>query len=145
MKLTDYFTRIQDIVNTYANFGEKILKSNIARKIFTNIFRKTKDSNQLLRKSKHQNKIKVQELVCSLQTHEMTFPSNSSSSKSTNGAGMALKSIKGEDNNLDSDEETSLAKFKHHWLFSQKNSNGTSKRIASMRAPHLLVLILRNL
>nr|CAD1827565.1 unnamed protein product [Ananas comosus var. bracteatus] len=62
-----YYTRLQDIVNTCANLGEKISDSKIVRKILRTLPERFRPKVAAIETVKHPDELKVEELVGALQ------------------------------------------------------------------------------
>ncbi|KAG2675601.1 hypothetical protein I3760_12G012400 [Carya illinoinensis] len=94
----DFYAKLNDIVNSRFNLGEKVEDSRIVRKILRSLPERFRPKVTAIEESKDLDAIKVEELVGSLQTYESSLP------QARKGKSIALKTI--EENQDDfSDEE----------------------------------------
>lgn len=68
-----FYARLNDIVNSNFNLDKRISESKIVRKIFRSLPEQCQPKVMTIEESKDLNSIKVEELVESLQTYELTF------------------------------------------------------------------------
>ena len=71
---------MSDIINSSFNFGEPISDSQVVRKFFRSPLKRFKPKVIVIEESKNIDSMRIDELVGSIQTYEMTLP-NSQRSK----------------------------------------------------------------
>ncbi|WJZ84619.1 hypothetical protein VitviT2T_004217 [Vitis vinifera] len=86
----EFHAKLMDIVNSSFNLGEPIPNSKVVRKILRSLLKRFKAQVPAIEESKDVDSLKVDELVGSLQTFEMTLGSPRKSK------GIALNAIKEE-------------------------------------------------
>ncbi|KAG2718398.1 hypothetical protein I3760_03G218400 [Carya illinoinensis] len=94
----DFYAKLNDIVNSRFNLGEKVEDSRIVRKILRSLPERFRPKVTAIEESKDLDAIKVEELVGSLQTYESSLP------QARKGKSIALKTIEENQDNF-SDEE----------------------------------------
>ena len=118
----EFYTKLQDIVNSTFNLGETIPEPKIVRKVLRSLLERFHVKITAIEESKDIEKIPLTDLVGNLQTYELGLTRIGKSSKSKS---MALKA-KGSDTDESSDDEYSkmksyiIRKFKKF----MKNANG---------------------
>ena len=68
-----FYFELSVIVNSYLNLREVIPESNIVRKILRSLSERSRPNVIAIKKSKEVDSIRVNELIGSLQTYEMTL------------------------------------------------------------------------
>lgn len=71
---TEYYTWLQDILNTHVDWGEKILEHKVIRKILITLPKRFRPKVAAIKEVKYPDTMKVKKLVGSLQTYEMSYP-----------------------------------------------------------------------
>ena len=115
----EFYTKLNDIVNSAYNLGEIYDQPKIVRKILKSLTENFKPKVTVITKSKDADSIHVDELVGSLQSYELDLPKTSMSKS------MTLKSVddvdgNGFDDNLSSTEIAYLTKNFRNFL---RNNN----------------------
>ena len=82
-----FYSKLNEVVIGKFNLGEKTEDSKVGRKILRSLLESFRAKVTAIEESKHLDEIKVQELIGSLQTYELSLP-NQRKSKS-----LALKTI----------------------------------------------------
>ncbi|RVW98135.1 hypothetical protein CK203_031853 [Vitis vinifera] len=129
----EFYAKLMDIVNSSFNLGEPIPNSKVVRKILRSLPERFRAKVTAIEESKDVDSLKVDELVGSLQTFEMTLGSPRKSK------GIALNAIKeeslgseGEGNEKMSDGEVArfARKFKKYMKFRKykKKSNEDARK-----------------
>ncbi|RVW18919.1 Retrovirus-related Pol polyprotein from transposon TNT 1-94 [Vitis vinifera] len=129
----EFYAKLMDIVNSSFNLGEPIPNSKVVRKILRSLPERFRAKVTAIEESKDVDSLKVDELVGSLQTFEMTLGSPRKSK------GIALNAIKeeslgseGEGNEKISDGEVArfARKFKKYMKFRKykKKSNEDARK-----------------
>ncbi|XP_022858736.1 girdin-like [Olea europaea var. sylvestris] len=95
----EFYAKLKDIINSSFNLGEKILETKIVRKVLRSLLERFRPKVTVIEESKDLDKVKIEELVESLQTYELTI-SQPKKSKS-----IALNTIK-ENESESTDAET---------------------------------------
>ncbi|KAG2667762.1 hypothetical protein I3760_15G130800 [Carya illinoinensis] len=95
----DFYSKLNDIVNSRFNLGEKVEDSRVVRKILRSLPERFRPKVTAIEESKDLDAIKVEELVGSLQTYESSLP------QTRKGKSIALKTIEENYKNI-SDEES---------------------------------------
>ncbi|GMH31502.1 hypothetical protein Nepgr_033345 [Nepenthes gracilis] len=130
----EFYAQLNDIVNFTFNLGERIPKNRIVRKVLRSLPERFRPKVTAIKKSKDLDKLKIEELVGSLQTYEHTLP------QSKKNKSLALKSSR-EERNRDSDEESCsdddfalfVKKFKK---FLKKNNSSSEKMDVDLKRSH---------
>ena len=73
---SSFYSELSDIVNSSFNLGELIPNSKVVRKILRILLEKFKPKVTAIDESKDIDSMRVDELVGSIQTYEMTLPSS---------------------------------------------------------------------
>lgn len=92
----EFYAKLNDIVNSSFNLGERILETKIVRKVLRSLPERFRPKVTAIEESKDLDEVKIEELVGSLQTYELTI------SQHKKGKSIALKSIK-EDESSDTE------------------------------------------
>ncbi|XP_022883334.1 uncharacterized protein LOC111400128 [Olea europaea var. sylvestris] len=92
----EFYAKLNNIVNSSFNLGEKIPESKIVRKVLRSLPERFRPKVTAIEESKDLDEVKIEELVGSLQTYELTI------TQSKKGKFIALKSIK-EDESSDTE------------------------------------------
>ena len=71
-----FYLKLSDIINFSFNLGEPIPDSKVVRKILRSISERFRPKVTIIEERKDINSIRVDELVGSIQTYEMTLPSS---------------------------------------------------------------------
>jgi hypothetical protein len=100
MSLLMSYAKLNDTVNSSFNLGEKFPESRIVRKIMRSLLERFKPKVTALEENKDIDSVKIEELIGSLQTYELSLP------QSKKGKSIVFKTIKVEANG--SSEEDSL-------------------------------------
>ena len=111
----EFYTKLNDIVNSAYNLGEIYDQPKIVRKILKSLTENFKPKVTVITKSKDADSIHVDELVGSLQSYELDLP------KTNKSKSMAFKSVydvdgNGFDDNLFSTEIAYLTKNFRNFL-----------------------------
>ena len=119
----EFYTKLNDIVNSAYNLGEIYDQPKIVRKILSSLTEDFRPKVTAIAKSKDVDSIHVDELVRSLQSYELDLPKTSKSKS------MALKSVDdveigGFNDELSATEIAYLAKNFRNFL---RNSNRRAK------------------
>ncbi|MGV7343155.1 hypothetical protein PJI17_31140, partial [Mycobacterium kansasii] len=83
----DFYTRLNDIVNSMWGLGDKIPESKVCAKILRSLPERFNSKVTAIQELRDTDTMKVEELVGSLQTYELNF-------KAPKGKSIALKSSK---------------------------------------------------
>ena len=67
---------LSDIINCSFNLGEPIPDSKVVRKILRSILERFRPKVTIIEERKDIDSIRVDELVCSIQTYEMNLPNS---------------------------------------------------------------------
>lgn len=104
----NFHTKLQDIVNAMRGLGEKITDSKIVKKILRSLPKRFYPKITTSEECHDLDKIKLEELIGSIQTFELKFK------PSTKNKGIALKAEETPDPDVESDGEMGLItqKFK---------------------------------
>ena len=118
-----FYGRLNEIVTTKLNLGEKIEDAKMVRKILRSLPESFQAKVTAIKGSKDLDEIKIQELIRSLQTYELGLPSHKSNKS------LALKTINERTN--DSSEEDDVEKevaflAKNFWKFLKMMNGGKS-------------------
>ena len=116
-----FYGKLNDIVIAKLNLGEKIEDSKVVRKILRSLPESFLAKVIAIEESKDLDEIKIQELIGSLQTYELRFPSHKSSKS------LALKTITERmDNPLEKDDVEKEVVFlaKNFRKFLKMNNSG---------------------
>ena len=118
-----FYGRLNEIVTTKLNLGEKIEDAKMVRKILRSLSESFQAKVTAIKGSKDLDEIKIQELIRSLQTYELGLPSHKSNKS------LALKTINERTN--DSSEEDDVEKevaflAKNFWKFLKMMNGGKS-------------------
>ena len=70
-----FYGKLNEVVIGKFNLGEKTEDSKIVRKIFGSLLESFRAKVTTIEESKDFDDIKIQELICSLQTYELSLPS----------------------------------------------------------------------
>ncbi|XP_022897283.1 uncharacterized protein LOC111410921 [Olea europaea var. sylvestris] len=92
----EFYAKLNDIVNSSFNLGEKISESKIVKKVLRSLPKRFRPKVTVIEESKDLDEVKIEELVGSLQTYELTI------TQPKKGKSIALKSIK-EDESSDTE------------------------------------------
>ncbi|XP_022870995.1 uncharacterized protein LOC111390222 [Olea europaea var. sylvestris] len=92
----EFYVKLNDIVNSSFNLGERIPETKIVRKVLRSLPERFRPKVTAIEESKDLDEVKIEELVGSLQTYELTI------SQHKKGKSIALKSIK-EDESSDTE------------------------------------------
>ncbi|KAJ9680449.1 hypothetical protein PVL29_019700 [Vitis rotundifolia] len=128
----EFNTKLMDIVNSSFNLGEPISKSKVVRKILRSLLERFRAKVTAIEESKDVDSLKIDELVGSLQTFEMTLV------LPRKAKGIALKAIKEESLSSESEDDEKMSKgeltkfakkFKKYMKFrkAKKESNDGKK------------------
>ncbi|KAJ9696872.1 hypothetical protein PVL29_008873 [Vitis rotundifolia] len=128
----EFNAKLMDIVNSSFNLGEPISNSKVVRKILRSLPERFRAKVTAIEESKDVDSLKIDELVGSLQTFEMTLVS------SRKAKGIALKAIKEESLSSESEDDEKMSegeltrfakKFKKYMKFrkTKKESNDGKK------------------
>lgn len=96
----DFYAKLNDLVNSRFNLGQKVEDSRVVRKILRSLPERFRPKVTAIEESKDLDTIKVEELVGSLQTYESSLP------QTRKGKSIVLKTVKEE--NKDGCSEESL-------------------------------------
>ena len=102
-----FYFELSDIVNSSFNLGEPIPDFKVVRKILWSLLDRFRPKVTTIEKSKDINSMRVDELVDSIQTYEMTLP-NSYKSKDS-----AFKASKNEENDVEMPYEVTNDELTH--------------------------------
>ncbi|KAJ9685236.1 hypothetical protein PVL29_017313 [Vitis rotundifolia] len=128
----EFNAKLMDIVNSSFNLGEPISNSKVVRKILRSLPERFRAKVTAIEESKDVDSLKIDELVDSLQTFEMTLVSP------RKAKGIALKAIKEESLSSESEDDEKMSegeltrfakKFKKYMKFrkTKKESNDGKK------------------
>ncbi|RVX00846.1 hypothetical protein CK203_026407 [Vitis vinifera] len=128
----EFHSKLMDFVNSSFNLGEPISNSKVVRKILRSLPKRFRAKVIAIKESKDMDSLKIDELVGSLQTFEMTLVSP------RKAKGIALKSIKEESLSSESEDDEKMSegeltkfakKFKKYMKFgkAKKESNDGKK------------------
>ncbi|KAB1220224.1 hypothetical protein CJ030_MR3G017048 [Morella rubra] len=70
----EFYVKLNDIVNLSYNLDQSIIENRIARKFMRSLPERFKSKVTAIKESKDFDKMKIEELVGSLQTYELTLP-----------------------------------------------------------------------
>ena len=70
-----FYGKLNEVVIGKFNLGEKMEDSKIVRKILHSLLRSFRAKVTTIKESKDLDEIKIQELISSLQTYELSLPS----------------------------------------------------------------------
>ncbi|XP_022841852.1 uncharacterized protein LOC111365529 [Olea europaea var. sylvestris] len=84
----EFYAKLNDIVNSSFNLGERIPETKIVRKVLRSLPERFRPKVTAIEESKDLDEVKIEELVGSLQTYELTL------SQHKKGKSIALKSNK---------------------------------------------------
>ncbi|XP_022874267.1 uncharacterized protein LOC111393100 [Olea europaea var. sylvestris] len=84
----EFYAKLNDIVNSSFNLGERIPETKIVRKVLRSLPERFRPKVTAIEESKDLDEVKIEELVGSLQTYELTL------SQHKKGKSIALKAIK---------------------------------------------------
>ncbi|XP_022867631.1 uncharacterized protein LOC111387312 [Olea europaea var. sylvestris] len=102
----EFYAKLNDIVNSSFNLGERIPETKIVRKVLRSLPERFRPKVTAIEESKDLDEIKIEELVGSLQTYELTL------SQHKKGKSIALKSNKeGELSDTESLRDEEIAYF----------------------------------
>ena len=122
----EFYTKLNDIVNSAYNLGEIYDQPKIVRKILRSLTEDFRPKVAVITESKDVDSIPVDELVGSLQSYELDLPKSSKSNS------MALKSVddvevSGFDDELSATEIAYLAKnFRNFLRNNNRRARGTN-------------------
>ena len=102
-----FYGKLNEVVIGKLNLGEKTEDSKVVRKILRSLLESFETKVTAIEESKDLDEIKVQELIGSLQTYELTLPSQRKSKS------LALKTINERIEAQDSSEEDDVEKRWH--------------------------------
>lgn len=68
----EFYAKLNDIVNSRFNLGERIPESKIVRKVLRSVHERFGPKVTAIEESKDLDAVKIEELVGSLQTYELT-------------------------------------------------------------------------
>nr|CAN73575.1 hypothetical protein VITISV_008297 [Vitis vinifera] len=130
----EFNAKLMDIVNSSFNLGEPISNSKVVRKILRSLPERFRAKVTAIEESKDVDSLKIDELVGSLQTFEMTLVSP------RKAKGIALKAIKEESLSSESEDDEKMSegeltkfakKFKKYMKFrkAKKESNDVSPQV----------------
>ena len=132
-----FYSKLNEVINSKFNLGEKMEDSKVIKKILRSSPKSFRAKVTTIKESKDLDEIKIQELIGSLQTYELSLP-NQRKSKS-----LALKTINERIEVLDSSDEYVVEKnfrkffeFKNNEKFRDKGkfmSSGKEKKDFKMR------------
>ena len=71
--ITFFFNELSDIINSSFNLGEPVLGSKVVRKISRSLLERFKPKVIAIEESKDIDSMRVDKLVGSIQTYEMTY------------------------------------------------------------------------
>ncbi|KAB1227705.1 hypothetical protein CJ030_MR1G005712 [Morella rubra] len=94
----EFYAKLNDIVNSSYNLGEKIPEHRVVRKVMRSLPERFRSKVTAIEESKDLDTVKIEELVGSLQTYEVSLP------QPKKNKSIALRSVK-EEISADSDEE----------------------------------------
>ncbi|RVW22501.1 hypothetical protein CK203_107300 [Vitis vinifera] len=100
----EFHAKLMDIVNSSFNLGEPISNSKVVRKILRSRPERFRAKVTAIEESKDVDSLKIDELVGSLQTFEMTLVSP------RKAKGIALKTIKEESLSSESEDDEKMSK-----------------------------------
>lgn len=72
----DFYDKVSSFVNSSFSLDEKIPKSKVVRKVLRSLLERFRPKVTVIKESKDLDSIKLDELVSSLQTYELTFPTS---------------------------------------------------------------------
>ncbi|XP_022843115.1 uncharacterized protein LOC111366633 [Olea europaea var. sylvestris] len=102
----EFYAKLNDIVNSSFNLGERIPETKIVRKVLRSLPERFRPKVTAIEESKDLDEVKIEELVGSLQTYELTL------SQHKKGKSIALKSNKeGELSDTESLRDEEIAYF----------------------------------
>ena len=119
----EFYTKLNDIVNSVFNLGENIPEPKIVRKVLRSLPERFHAKITAIEESKDIEKISLIELVGNLQTYKLGLTRIGKSSKSKS---MTLKA-KSSDTNEFSDDEDSKMKSYITWQFKMFMKNANAK------------------
>ena len=132
-----FYSKLNEVISSKFNLGEKMEDSKVIKKILRSSPKSFRAKVTTIKESKDLDEIKIQELIGSLQTYELSLP-NQRKSKS-----LALKTINERIEVLDSSDEYVVEKnfrkffeFKNNEKFRDKGkfmSSGKEKKDFKMR------------
>ena len=100
----EFHAKLMDIVNSNFNLGESISNCKVVRKILRSLPKRFRAKVTAIEESKDVDSLKIDELVGSLQTFEMTLVSP------RKVKGIALKAIKEESLSSESEDDEKISK-----------------------------------
>ena len=118
-----FYGKLNEIVIAKLNLREKIEDAKVVRKILRSLSESFRAKVTVIEESKDLDKIKIQELIGSLQTYELGLPSHKSSKS------LALKTIneRMDDSSEEDDVEKKVAFLaKNFWKFLKMKNSGKS-------------------
>ena len=118
-----FYGKLNEIVIAKLNLREKIKDAKVVRKILRSLSESFRAKVTVIEESKDLDKIKIQELIGSLQTYELGLPSHKSSKS------LALKTIneRMDDSSEEDDVEKKVAFLaKNFWKFLKMKNSGKS-------------------
>ena len=118
-----FYSKLNEVVIDKFNLGEKTEDSKIVRKILRSLLESFRAKVTAIEKSKDLDDIKIQELIGSLQTYELSLPTQRKSKS------LALKTINERLEVHDSSDEDVVDKevaylVKFFWKFLKFKNNG---------------------
>lgn len=134
----DFYVKLNDIVNSSFNIGERILEMKIVKNVLKSLLERFKPKATVINKSKDLNMIKLVELDGSLQTDELTI------SYSKKNKSVALNTIREEnydttDTDAFNDEVVAYFVQKFKKVFKNKRKVFKNKRIPRINTKVALV------
>ena len=118
-----FYGKLNEIVIAKLNLEDKIEDAKVVRKILRSLSESFRAKVTVIEESKDLDKIKIQELIGSLQTYELGLPSHKSSKS------LALKTIneRMDDSSEEDDVEKKVAFLaKNFWKFLKMKNSGKS-------------------
>jgi hypothetical protein len=130
----EFYTMISDLRNSMINLGKKISDAILIKKILRSLCERFRIKVTTIKESKDLDKMKIEELVGSLQTYEFSFPSIRKTKS------IALKAAKEKSNNSsreDSDDVDGFSLFARNFRKMMNSSDGKfrNKNVKSSENP----------
>ena len=122
---SSFYFELSDIVNSSFNLGEPIPDSKVIRKILRSLPERFRPKVTAIEESKDIDSLRVDELVGSIQTYEMTLPNSHKSKKAAFKASEIEDRESEEPNGVTREELAHMAKrIKKAMRFPRKSNKG---------------------
>ena len=104
----EFYTKLNDIINSTFNLGETILKTKVVRKVLRSLPKRFHAKITAIEESKDIDKIPLIELVGNLQSYELGLTRIGKSNKSKS---MALKAKSSDTDESSNDEDSKIKSY----------------------------------